>query len=55
MLGNTWGLPSPAVEDRWAATGPLVRSPSGVDITAAYPKLLPLANVFGGRPAVLDG
>ncbi|MET9768723.1 ATP-dependent DNA ligase [Streptomyces sp. NPDC006415] len=33
----------------------LVRARSGTDITAAYPELLPLADVLGTRSAVLDG
>ncbi len=63
--------PPPAVEDRWAFEVKqdgqramiylprdgtvLVRSRSGADITAAYPELLPLADMLGRRAAVLDG
>ncbi|MEU7733193.1 ATP-dependent DNA ligase [Streptomyces sp. SID4928] len=71
MLATPGALPSSAVEDGWAfevkqdgqramvylpGDGTvLVRSRSGVDITAAYPDLLPFAGAWGGRPAVLDG
>ncbi|MFD4224675.1 non-homologous end-joining DNA ligase [Streptomyces griseus] len=71
MLATPGTLPSAAVEDGWAfevkqdgqraviylpGDGTiLVRARSGTDITSAYPELLPLAAVLGGRPAVLDG
>ncbi|MEU0381896.1 MULTISPECIES: non-homologous end-joining DNA ligase [Streptomyces] len=71
MLATPGPLPLAAVEDQWAfevkqdgqramvylpGDGTiLVRARSGTDITAAYPELLPLANAFGARSAVLDG
>jgi bifunctional non-homologous end joining protein LigD len=32
-----------------------LRSRSGIDITARYPELLPLASMLGDREAILDG
>lgn len=71
MLATPGALPSAGVEDRWAfevkqdgqramvylpGDGTiLLRARSGTDITAAYPELLPLADVLGTRSAVLDG
>ncbi|MET4670401.1 ATP-dependent DNA ligase [Streptomyces sp. PvR018] len=71
MLATPGPLPAAEVEGQWAfevkqdgqraviylpGDGTLlVRARSGTDITAAYPELLPLASVLGGRCAVLDG
>ncbi|MCQ1579297.1 non-homologous end-joining DNA ligase [Streptomyces parvus] len=71
MLASPGLLPSAAVEDLYAfevkqdgqramiylpGDGTIrVRARGGTDITAAYPELRPLAEGFGGRPAVLDG
>ncbi|MFI6729815.1 ATP-dependent DNA ligase [Streptomyces atratus] len=70
MLAAPGGLPSEAVEDRWAfevkydgqramvylpGDGTVtLRARSGADITPAYPELAGLGSALG-RPAVLDG
>lgn len=71
MLATPGPLPSAGVEGQWAFEVKqdgqraivylpgddtiLLRARSGTDITTAYPELLPLAEAFGTRSAVLDG